>query len=182
MPKPKGQEEGLQASKEQEARAAQEFQQKQQDREKILPLASALMSLGISPETFLQSPLGQSILGIQRQGLSSEFDAARGNLFESLGNSGFTGSGVGVGPLANLFSQEAMANSNLINQLPLTGLDLSLQGANILQGQQAMLNPLGFGSSAISGFNSLQQGQWGKNILGAVGQAAGGVATAMGGG
>lgn len=184
MGKPAGQKEAKQESQNQANRANVEFQQKQADREKILPLASALMGLGIDPQTFLSSPLGQSILGTQRQGLSNEFDAARMNLIEGLGATGTFGSGVGTGPLANLFGQEALANSQLISQLPLTGLDLSLQGSNILQGQQAQLNPLGFGSSAIGGFNSLQQGQWGKNILGAAGAVLGGqsMGSLLGGG
>ena len=182
MGRPKGQSESLAASKQAQEMAAREFELKNKIYQQISPLATSLMGLGISPEDFMKSSLGQAILGQQRAGISNEFDAARMNLTEGLGASGFTGSGVGVGPMANLFGQEAMMNANLIQQLPLTGLNLGMQGANILQGQQAMLNPLGFQSAAIGGYTNIPQGQWGKNILGAVGSALGGMNFTGGGG
>lgn len=176
MGKPAGQKGGMEQSKIAGERAAVEFGQKQADRKQMQPLISALFGLGIDPQTFMQSALGQSLLGVQRQGISNEFDAARMNFSEFSGERGLTGSGVSAGPMANLFSQEAMAQADAINRTSMTGLDLGMQGANLLAGQQGMLNPLGFGSSAIGGFNSIQQGQWGKNILGAAGAAIGGAA------
>jgi len=156
--------------KQQEAERARIQQQ-------IEPLATALMSLGLDPQMFLNSPLGQSIISQGRGAISNEFGQARQNLWESLGSSGMAGSGVGVGPMANLFGQEASAQANLIQMLPQLGAQFGMQGAGLLQGQQGLLNPLGFLGTGIGGFNSLQQGQWGKNILGAVGAALGGMGT-----
>lgn len=179
MGKPAGQKEALAASKESTQIAKEQLAMQRELMGQITPLATSLMSLGLDPTQFIQSALGQSILGQGRKAVSGEFGQARTNLAEYLGNSGLTGSGVGVGPMANLFGQEAMAQSDLVNQLPQLGLNFGLQGANILQGQQAMLNPQSYLATGIGGLNSLQQGQWGSRILGAAGQAAGGIANAL---
>ena len=174
MGPPKGQEEALAASKEATAIAKEEQARKTAIFEQIKPFATQLMALGIDPQAFLASPLGQSILGMGRQGISQEFQGARQNLFEGLGASGLYGSGVGVGPMANLFGQEAMQQANLIQQLPMQGLQLGMQGAGMLSGQQALMNPLGWMGTGIQGLNSLQQRDLFKTLAGAAGQALGG--------
>lgn len=139
----------------------------------IKPFATALMSLGIDPKQFMNSPLGQAILGQQRQGISQEFQGARNNLMENLGSSGLVGSGVGLGPLANLYGMEAQANANIFNQMPITGLNLGMQGAGLLSNQQQIFNPNPASGQAIGGFNSLQQGGFGYNFFNGLGASLG---------
>ena len=134
----------------------------------IKPLAEALISLGLDPEKFMKSPLGQSILGQQQQGISQSYAGARGNLTENLAQMGMAGSGVNAGPLANLFNQEALAQANARQQTAQMGLNLGLQGANIFQGQQAVFNPSGLTSSLFApNYNADMV----KNLLGALGPA-----------
>lgn len=179
MGKPRGQQGSLDASKQAQDMAKQNYAQQQEIYKQISPLATSLMGLGISPEDFMKSSLGQAILGQQRAGISNEFDAARTNLTEGLGATGMTGSGVGVGPMANLFGNEATMNANLIQGLPLTGLNLAMGGANMLQGQQAMLNPLGYQSAAIGGYQGTPQGgfwkQFTENFGSTLGNSLGGI-------
>lgn len=136
----------------------------------IRPFATALMNLGIDPQSFMSSPLGQSILNQQLQGISGPYQGARNNLAESLGQSGMTGSGVGVGPLANMLQGEAGAVSNVYSQLPMTGLQLGMQGAGMLHQQQQVESPLGYLQAAIGGFGGQNQ----NAFLNALGQALGG--------
>jgi len=108
----------------------------------IEPFAKALLSLGLDPASILSSPLGVSLLAPGRTAIGQEFEAARSQLVDFLGSRGLsTQSGVGVGPLANLFGEEAQQQSALVQGLPLQALQLGMQGANILQGQQAIFNP-----------------------------------------
>jgi hypothetical protein len=174
MGKPHGQTEAFEASKQATRESQERAAMQKQIFRQIQPFATMLMGLGIDPAQFMQSPLGQGLLSQMRGGISDSFQGARQNLIENLGATGFQGSGVGFGPLANLFGQEAQAQSQLFQQLPQIGLNLGLQGANILQGQQGVFDPLGFAQTGIQGFNQLQQGQLLKNILGAAGMALGG--------
>jgi hypothetical protein len=108
----------------------------------IEPFAKAMIALGLDPASILSTPLGVSLLMPGRTAIGQEFEAARSQLVDLLGSRGFsTGSGVGVGPLANLFGQEAQQQSQLTAGLPLQAVQLGLQGANLLQGQQAIFNP-----------------------------------------
>ena len=87
-----------------------------------------------------------------QEATASNFKAARQNLIDTSAGSGFSpGSGMVQGPLANLFSEEANAQSNLMSQLPLQALQLGMQGSNLLAGQQAQFNPNG----ALSAFAQL---------------------------
>ncbi len=174
MGQPKGQKEAIAASKESTAIAKEELAMRRELLAEIRPLATSLISLGIDPTQFIQSALGQSILSEGRQAVSGEFGQARQNLVEQLGSTGMTRAGVGVGPYAGLLGQEALAQANLVNQLPQLGLNLALQGANVLQGQQAMLQPQQFLQTGIQGFNTLQQRNLLGPILGAAGSALGG--------
>jgi len=181
MGQPKGQKEAAAASAQSVAIAKEQLAMQKELMAQITPLATQLIGLGIDPSQFVQSALGQSLLSQGRQGISSEFGQAKQNLAEQLGASGLTGSGVGVGPMGALYGQEALAQANLVGQLPQMGLNLGLQGANILQGQQGILNPQGFLGQGIAGYNSLQQRELLKPILGAAGSAlSGGLGTAIG--
>ena len=118
----------------------------------IQPFAQQLINLGMNPQEILNSPLGVSLLQPGRQAISQNYDQARQNLMDLISGSGFSPqSGVSQGPLANLFSEEANAQSNLMSQLPLQALQLGMQGSNLLAGQQAQFNPNG----ALSAFAQL---------------------------
>lgn len=130
----------------------------------IEPLAKAMISMGLDPQAILASPLGISLLTPARSAVSKEFEQARQNLIGSFAGSGVSpGAGVAAGPLANLFGQEAAQQASLVQQLPLQALQLGLQGANVLQGQQAVFNP------SITGNVAAQQGgvstQAGQNVI-----------------
>ena len=174
MGKPTGQKETMEQSAEAAKKADIQFKQQQEYQKQVNPLITALLGLGISPEQFMQSSLGQALLGQQRAGISSEFDAARQNLIEGLGSTGMYGSGVGVGPLANLYSGEAVAQANALQNTSMTGLNLGFQGANMLQGQQALLDTMGFQRTAVRGFANVHQAQRWNKILGAAGSVLGG--------
>lgn len=106
----------------------------------IQPFTKALISLGLDPAKILSSPLGAALLMPGRTAIGQEFEAARQQLVDLLGSRGLsTGSGVGAGPLANLFGQEAQQQSQLVAGLPLQALNLGLQGANALTGAGAQL-------------------------------------------
>ncbi len=125
----------------------------------IEPFAKALLALGLDPASILSSPLGVSLLMPGRMAIADEFEAARSQLVDFLGSRGLsTQSGVGIGPLANLFGQEAQQQSQLVAGLPLQAVQLGLQGANVLQGQQAVFNPaITGGVAAQAGANVLNQ-------------------------
>ena len=144
--------------------------------ETIRPLAESLISLGISPADFASSPLGQAILSQMQGGIRSNFQQARTNLAESLGGRGLTGSGVGIGPLANLFGAEASQQAQAVQQLPLTGLNFALQGANLLQGQQALpaFNPVALGGLANQAAGTLVNAPPGPGVQIAQALAGGG--------
>lgn len=177
--------EQLDTSRELRRRANEEAALRLEQFNAIRPLATALLSLGIDPQTFISSALGQSIIGPQREAISSEFSAARQGAIEQFGSQGLTGSGVTAAPIANLFGQEARAQAQALQQLPLTGLQLGLQGANILQGQQAIFNPNTTAANALAGFGSVINAPTNevlKALLGASGQAIGGLTLGGGGG
>lgn len=183
MGQPRGQEAAANASVAAEERSKKDQAIQEQILAQIRPFATSLMSLGIDPKQFMNSPLGQAILGQQRQGISQEFQGARNNLMENLGSSGLVGSGVGLGPLANLYGMEAQANSNIFNQMPLTGLNIGMQGAGLLSGQQRIFDPNPGSGQAIGGFNNLQQGGFGYQFANAFGShLGGGLGSAMGSG
>ena len=132
------------AAKNQEQLAQSELELKKQIIAQILPFAQQLMSLGIDPIQFMQSPLGQSILKPAQEATSRNFEQARVNLVDTLGGRGFSpSSGIAAGPLASLFGQEAAAQSNLVSQLPMQGLQIGLQGASLAAGQSPNIGQIG---------------------------------------
>lgn len=181
--KKQARQEQIDASKELRRKANEDAQLQREQFEAIRPLATALLSLGIDPMSFISSALGQSIIGPQREAISNEFNAARMRAIEQFGNQGLTGSGVTAGPIANLFGQEAQAQAQARQQLPLTGLNLGLQGANLLQGQQAIFNPNPTSANALAGFGSIINAPTNdvlKAVIGAGGQALGGLLGGLG--
>ena len=144
----------------------------------IAPFAQMLTQFGIDPIKFLQSPQGSALLAPIRQEIGASFDQARQNLVDIGAGSGFsTGSGLMSGPLANMFSSEAGAQSSALQQLIAQSLGLGMQGSNILQGQQAVLNPWQAGSLGVNaGQSILSQPPSGivPAIIGAAGTALGG--------
>lgn len=153
--------------------------------ESVKPLAQALVDLGLDPASILSTPLGVSLLILGRTAIGQEFEAARSSLVDLLGSRGFsTGSGVGVGPLANLFGQEAQQQSQLTAQLPLQAVQLGLQGANIFQGQQAAFDPrIAGGIASRSASNVINQPEGpGVQIATAAAGGAGAALAGLGGG
>ncbi len=147
----------------------------------IEPFAKMLMQFGIDPIKFLQSPQGVALLGPVREQIGSSFDQARMNLVDMGAGAGFSpGSGQMTGPLANMFSSEASAQSNALQQLIGQALGLGIQGGNILQGQQGMFSPAPAWGSSINAGQSVIQAPpgpgWGLASagIGAAGQALGG--------
>lgn len=140
-----------------------------------------LLQFGIDPIKFLQSPQGAALLAPLRQDIGNQFDQARMNLVDMGAGAGFSpASGNMIGPLANMFSSEAMAQSGALQQLMSQGLNLGLQGANVLQGQQGVFNPNASLGSSINAGQSVIQAPvgpgWGlaAAALGAGGTALGG--------
>lgn len=114
--------------------------------ESIKPFATMLLNFGIDPVSFLKSPQGQALLRPQQEATAANFEQSRQNLVDLLGATGFsTQSGIGAAPFANLLSDEASQQSANIANLIGQSLGLGLQGANVLQGQQAVFNPTPFG-------------------------------------
>lgn len=160
----------------------QDMQIRQQAYQQILPFAQMLMQAGIDPLAFLQTPQGQSLLGPVKESIGQEFDQARMNMYDWFAGSGVDprASGLAMGPIANLFSSESKAQSDALRDFINNSMNLGLQGANVLQGQQGIFNP------ATSGGLSLQAGNqvinaprgpgWGiaQSLLGAGGTALGG--------
>lgn len=175
MGKPAGQDEAKQASVQSTQIAQDQLARQHKIDDLITPYLTALTGLGFSPDQFAQSPLGQSLLGQMRGGISSEFGAARQNLAEAMGSSGMAGTGVSAGPLGALWGRQAAANANLYQQLPQIGLGLGLQGINALQGQAASYNPMGWMQTGIGGLNSLRQGGFWKNFTESLGSSLGNV-------
>ena len=149
----------------------------------IEPFAKAMISMGLDPAAILSTPLGVALLAPGRTAIGQEFEAARSSLIDTIGARGFsTGSGVGVGPLANLFGQEAQQQAALVQQLPLQSIQLGLQGANLLNQQQAIFNPqITGGIASQSARNVITQPEGpGVQILGQLAQGAGSALSGFG--
>lgn len=141
---------------------AQKTLQTQADRENaikqeilnlIKPFATQLLQIGINPADIVKSPLGQQLLSPGRQAITGEFEQSRTNLIDQLASQGISG-GLAAGPLANLSTQEALAQSNLLASMPQLAIQLGTQGANLLNQQSAQFNP-----NALVSQLAAQQGQ-----------------------
>jgi len=138
----------------------------------ISPFAQGLLGMGqnaqkgIAPDSF---QLGT------RNALASAFGGARQNLTDFLGSSGQGFGGLAAGPAANLGAQESSAMGQSYADAVNQALGLGMQGGNMLQGQQAIFNPQGYGQMAGQGFqnnvqNTPMTGFWGNlgtSLLGA---------------
>src|SRR5262249_50743919 len=104
----------------------------------------------------------------QTNAISQAFGQSRQNLAEALGASGQLGSGISAGPLANLETEQATAAGNARLQAILQGLNLGFQGANALQGQQAIFDPNALASTGSQAGNTVIQapGGFGSQLLG----------------
>ena len=185
MPKSKKKKESGKLELEQQKLANQALQDdlklRMQVFKSIEPFAKALISLGLDPASILSTPLGVSLLAPGRTAIGQEFEAARTQLVDFLGSRGLsTQSGVGVGPLANLFGQEAQQQAALVQGLPLQALNLGLQGANVLQGQQAIFNPQITGGIASQSASNVINQPEGPGVQIAT-AAAGGAGAALSG-
>lgn len=140
--------------------------------DRMLPFLNQLIDLGVSPSAFLQSPLGTALLAPARQAITTEFEQARQNLLGMTGGAGFGPTeGVAVGPFANIFSQEAQSQAQLMEQLPLKGLELAFQGLGALQG---LLDPSEM-VRAQAALAAASRGIGSRDVLGAVGAGLGGL-------
>ena len=143
--------------------------------QQIKPLADFLLAFGIDPVKFLSTPQGTALLAPQRAAIGQGFDQARTNLVDMLAGTGFSpGSGQGAGPLANLFGQEAGAQSDLLYKTIADSLNLGLQGGNLLTGQQAVFNPFQAGGIGSNAAQNIQASTLGQSLIGAAGTALGG--------
>jgi hypothetical protein len=109
----------------------------------ILPFAQMLMQAGVDPMKFLQTPQGQALLGPIRESIGQEFDQSRTNMYDFFSGSGVDprGSGLAAGPMANMFSSEASAQSNALRDFIANTLQMGQAGAGLLSGQQQIFNP-----------------------------------------
>ena len=147
--------------------------------QQIKPLADFLVSIGIDPIKFLSTPQGIALLAPQRAAIGAGFDQARTNLVDMFAGAGFSpGSGQAAGPFANLFGQEAQSQSDLLYKTIADSLNLGLQGANILQGQQAVFNPAIPGAIGANNAQSIaalnQPSGLAQSLIGAGGAALSG--------
>lgn len=149
----------------------------------IAPLAEMFINFALDPASFLQSAQGQALLAPGQEAISANFEGARQNLFNTLGQTGFSPqSGVGAAPLANLFGQEATAQGQNVQNLIGQALGLGTQGAGLLAQQQQFFDPLRFagGISQAAGTRFSAPPPLGQQIglaaLGAGGTALGGLA------
>jgi len=145
----------------------------------IDPFIQLLLSFGKDPLAFLRSPQGQALLAPIQQAIGKNFAGARESAVDLFAGQGFSPSaGVAQGPLANLFSQEAGAQSNAIQQLIAQSLGYGVQGAQLGAGQQQIFNPLGPAGISL-GYNQAILGQQPSGILGQIGQLLGGVGSTI---
>jgi len=159
--KSRKQKEAERTSLEQQKAALQYFNEQiamqKQQFEMIKPLVQQLISFGIDPVSFLQSAQGQALLQPLQEATAANFEGARTGLIDTLAGSGFSPqSGIGVGPLANLFGQEASQQSANIQNLIAQSLGLGIQGGNLAQGNIALFNP-----AAVGGVGN----QAGQNVI-----------------
>ncbi len=176
MGKPAGQQLAVEAKQQELDIMKQNQAQFQEIFKSIQPYAQSMMGLGFTPEQFMKSPLGQSLLAQVLPQIAKGYKQGRQNVIEGGGASGQFGGGTLAGPLAMLARGEAGDISSLYQNAPLQGLNIGMQGLNALTGQQAALNPLGWGS-ASSGTQVPQGTFWSQGLGSALGKLAVNVGT-----
>lgn len=169
MPKPAGQDIKVQTMEAEKRIMEQNQAQSQAAYEQVKPFYSAMLQLGLKPEEFMNSALGQGLLAQMLPALNKTYGQARNNLVEGAGAAGQFGGGTLAGPLAGLGRAQAGDLSSLYQQLPFQAVNLGLQGAAGLTQQQQILNPLGWGSEV--GSAQIPQGTfWSEGLGKAIGQ------------
>ena len=178
----------LQLSRDQSAQARQAAEtqrallaQQQKIYGQISPFALSSMQMGQDalqgkvPDAFTNAYLLPA-----RNALSKSFSQSRENLIQALGQSGQYGSGISVGPLANLETEQSRAVGDVEANSRLAALQQALsmgfQGANLLGGQQAIFNPVAYGnlSNQYAGTalqDPRQYARAGTGLIGALGGA-----------
>lgn len=171
--KPKGQDTEIAAQK----FALQQAQEKAA-REQALyaqqkPYYDAMAALGIKPENFVNTSLGQSYKAALGAPISREFAASRNNMIEAGGASGQYGSGLMAGPINNNLIQEALANASVDQQLPQIAWNIGQQGLAGLAGQQQIANPLGWLTGTAQATSAIPRGGFGEAFSQAAGNMLG---------
>lgn len=152
----------LEQAKKEAAREAELLAFQKQLSELITPFATNLTETGrralqgIAPDFF---ELGT------RNAIASAFSGERQNLADFLGQSGQGFGGLAAGPAANLGALEATSIGQSRADAIQRALELGLQGSNVLQGQQAVFNPVQYGALSAQGFGNIL-GQPRSNLLG----------------
>lgn len=149
-------------ARQQELQQAQQQQQIQQQNlalqkqayGQISPFAAGLLGAGTNALKGQAPDFFQ--LGT-RNALASAFGQQRQNLTDFLGSSGQGFGGLAAGPAANLGAQESTAMGDAYSQALQQALGLGMQGGNLLQGQQAIFNPVPYGQMATQGLNNYTQ-------------------------
>jgi hypothetical protein len=146
----------VQLQKEELAQLQQSNALRNQIYQQIAPFANLLMQMGIDPIKFLQTPQGAAMLAPIREEISNNFEQARMNAVDMFAGTGFSpGSGLAAGPLASLYGQEVGAQAGALQNLFGNAINMGLQGANVLQGQQAIFNPSIAGGLANQAANTV---------------------------
>lgn len=130
--------------------------QQQQIYGQISPFAQSAIGVGNEALQGRVSPgLVNAFLQPAKSALTSSYDQGRQNLLESLASQGVYGSGLGATSQAAFERSQARDIGNLTQQANSqalqTALGLGFQGANILQGQQGIFNPVPYGQLGIAG-------------------------------
>lgn len=140
-----------------------------------------LIDAGVDPIKFLQTPQGSALIAPVREAIGQNYDQARTNMYDWFAGSGFSPqSGMAAGPMANLFAMESSDQSRALQDFISNSMNMGLQGANVLQGQQGIFNPIQSGGLSLQAGNQVINAPrgpgWGlaQSLIGAGGQALGG--------
>lgn len=133
----------------------------------VSPFATSALQMG---QDALQGKVPNQFLLPIRNDISNSFTQSRQNLADALGSAGQAGSGIAAGPIANLEIGQGTAIGNATLQALLQGLNTGFQGANVLQGQQAVFNPSPIANSGTQAGQTVIQapGGFGSQLLGGV--------------
>lgn len=178
------QQQQLALQKQQAALSQQAAQRQTAAYNQISPFAGSAIGIGNqamqgnAPAAFTAQPLSN---------LAQSTNQNRQNLLDFFGQSGQgaggLNSGILAGPLANTYSDQAAQAASINQNAVLQGLNVGFQGANALQGQQAIFNPTGFAGAAsqAGGVGTQDPTQYQSAGQALAGSAIGAIGTAAGG-
>lgn len=170
--------------RQQAALAQQAASIQQQSYRSIQPFAQGALGIGN------QAMAGQASSALTAQPLTQLAQSTqqnRQNLIDFFGQSGQgaggLNSGILAGPLANTYSDQAAQAASINQNAILQGMGIGFQGANALQGQQAIFNPAGFAGAAsgAAGAGTQNPQQYQNPWMGVLGSAIGGLGSAFAG-